>query len=439
MRLGKIGAALSIVLALASAMAAETPKVNDPQTGPGPLPFYKNAALPDPRDLIRFDDTPVRGQPIVELSELGSSQAAFPLYYGTKPAASSNSGGTAAHERSGTADLLLPTAPVPVDFNIATTTSSGEGFIDYQDYLQKREQATLASPATESPTTVVTASVPGSDTNTVSLNELKAPSPLEAIPLPPPPLPELPERYAAQPDLTLLRADFERLRGLCDTDDMASAITIYANMPNFGTNEEINQIRADAANLLILGLARLGNLPAARQIYDSLPARLPGFDATLAKARSIINLTTYYVRAERFNDAYAVLMDIGAIQNRSALNNELFRLMSRMIPYLDNAEETDKATEIYDLLFKEIKSPGTAALFADNARSFLKYYLHFIDNTDSPLRRRKRLDFLEHVFDSLEVMSGNGDIALLRKQLGRQLAERYAGDPGKIEYYTIED
>ncbi|MCC8116439.1 MAG: hypothetical protein LIP18_04690, partial [Planctomycetes bacterium] len=182
---------------------------------------------------------------------------------------------------------------------------------------------------------------------------------------------------------------------------------------------------------------RADNLSAAKRIYESVPLDPPGYDASLAKARAVINLTTYYVRAERFNDAFAILMDVGSIPNRSALNNELFRLMARMIPYLDNAEETDKAQTVFDLLLAEVKSPGTAALFSDNVAGVLKYLFHYVDKTESPPRRRIRLDFLEYIFAELERYAENQDIRLIRKQLGDGLAERYSGVPERAaRFYT---
>ncbi len=113
--------------------------------------------------------------------------------------------------------------------------------------------------------------------------------------------------------------------------------------------------------------------------------------------------------------------------------------MARMIPYLDNAEETEKAQRIYDLLLSEVKSPGTAALFAENVRaSVLTYYFHYVDNSDSPVHRRRRLDFLEHVFFSLESLAENPDVRGLRSTLGRGLAERYAGDPERAAQFNVE-
>lgn len=507
----------------------------DAGSGSGAMPFYRNAALPHPDDLVSFDDRPARPDPnqIVELDELGAGQAAFPLYYGAVPVTPGSgqynnvplpppsvpppspaafdptpeapaprrsasaappavimSAPTAAvpppampppqpayapppvayaernEEDLGTAQFLdYPTISAPPLSSVSGAVIGDEGFIDYQEYLRKTQDQTppqtpqpetaqasapgdgaltpvpatsaLATAATQAATSGNGYGEAGTPVATVSLDELRAPPP-EAVPLPPPPLPELPGNYTLKADLDAVYKEFDRLRAFCETDDLAGATSVYAAMPNFGDDEEINRIRADSANLLILGLSRTGNLSAARQVYDSLPSRMPGFDANLARARSIINLTTYYVRAERFNDAYTVLMDIGGIQNRSALNNELFRLMARMIPYLDNAEETGKAMDIYDLLLKEVKSPGTAALFAENMRAVIKYHLHFVDNTESPTRRRKRLDFLEHVFDSLEILS-NGDVLMLRKDLGASLAERYAGTPEKAARFVTTE
>ncbi len=277
---------------------------------------------------------------------------------------------------------------------------------------------------------------------TVGLAELGSSRALDGTPLPPPPLPELPatkpEPALPAPDLDLVRSDFNRLKTYCEEESLGSAAEVFARMPDFGKDEEINRLRANAANLLILALSRGDNLGAARRIYESVPVEPVGYEASLAKARAIINLTTYYVRAERWNDAYSVLMDIGKIPHRSALNNELFRLMARMIPYLDNAEETGKAQTIFELLLREVNSPGAAALFAENAPGIFKYYLHYVDKTESPPRRRKRLDFLEFAFAELEKFSANPDMAKSRKQLGEALAERYAGDPDRAAKFYLE-
>lgn len=275
---------------------------------------------------------------------------------------------------------------------------------------------------------------------TVGLAEFDSAVALDGTPLPPPPpLPELPGRpaaetlapVAARPDPAQVRADFNRLKAFCEEDSLGSAAEIYARMPDFGQDEEVNRLRADAANLLILGLARSDNLRAARRIYDSVPAEMPGYEANLAKTRGVINLATYYVRAEQFNDAYEVLMDLTKIRDRSSLNSELFRLMARMIPYLDNADETDRAARVYDLLLSEVKTPATASLFSDNIQGVLKYYLHYVDKSENPVARRKRMDFLEHMYSSLAPQRDNADIRILRGTVGMNLADRYAGDPDR--------
>lgn len=272
---------------------------------------------------------------------------------------------------------------------------------------------------------------------TVGLAEFRGGKALDGTPLPPPPpMPErLPERpkevVAVKVDPAQVRADFNRLKAFCEEDSLGSAAEIYAHMPDFGDDEEINRLRADAANLLILGLARNDNLRAARRIFDSVPVGIAGYDANLAKTRGIINLATYYVRAERFNDAFDVLMELNEIENRSTLNNELFRLMARMIPYLDNADETEKSAKVYDMLVAEIKSPGTATLFADNIQGVLKYFLHYVDRSENPVARRKRMDFLEHMYSSLEMLKDNPEIRLVRGTVGMSLADRYSGDPDR--------
>lgn len=545
---------------------SQPPLLKDAQNAvPAPRPFNRNAAMPRQEDLIRFDDSPIRPDQIVELDELDTIQAAFPLYYGARPVTPSSGrydavppmrgpgappilppppratgaqpfpgalaavpggkyDGIAPAREEGTADIVAPVSEAFVSAGSAhiTTTSSGEGFVDYQEYLNRarardmaqaavtppaaapaspaaREQALIPPPPTARPPVATDAIIPPPppqellDQARTEQARLATPAPdapmlpppppetparqtptavpvpvpptqmavatppptppeavatatpntaMEPLPLPPPPLPDMPDtpsHRAPRPDLIKVRNDFNKLRELCETDNLGSAAEVFAGMPDFGQDEELNRIRADAANLLILALSRNGNLPAARRIYESLPEHIVGFEATLAKARAIINLTTYYVRAEQYNDAYAVLMNIGSIQNRSALNNELFRLMARMIPYLDNAEETEKAQTVFDLLLREVKSPGTAALFADNAHGIIRYYLHYVDRSESPQRRGRRMDVLEHIYDSLGTVTSNPDIADLRKGLGMDLAERFAGEPRRAARFRTED
>lgn len=531
---------------LAFATAGEQPWGGQAQPGPAPVPFNRNEAMPNPKDLIRFDDRPISPDQIVELDELGVRQGAFPVYYGAKsvvpssgrydaappapgpaypaysasplypiPGGPSTPGapmmsiptdkydGMTASRPEGTADIVVPLGATVISTGSAliTTTSSGEGFVDYQDYLNRarardaapsetamlpvapvverimptpgdsivpppppqelldQARAAAAAPAApmlppppppsapmippvvpEAPAAPAQPAAPevAAATPAPAANDPDA-SAMEPFPLPPPPLPDLPNHRAPRPDLNKVRTEFAKLREFCEKDSLGSAAEVFAGMPDFGPDEELNRIRADAANLLILALSRNGNLPAARRIYESLPAQIVGFEATLAKARAIINLTTYYVRADQYNDAYAVLMDVGSIQNRSALNNELFRLMARMIPYLDNAEETEKAQSVFDLLIQEVKSPGTAALFADNAHGIIRYYLHYVDRSESPQRRGKRLDVLEHIYVSLGTLSSNPDIADLRRGLGMDLTERFSGDPERAARFRMEN
>ncbi len=372
-----------------------------------PFPYRPSPALPSQDDLVTFDDPAIATLPEMRIDIAGANQSAFPVYHDAPP----------------------PEAPVDGSSTMAAPVV---------------DQATAPATPMPPPTTPLVDFPAASGTGTGDLAALPAsPAAPDGSPLPPPPLPELPatqmEPNLPKPDIEQVRADFNELKGFCETDSLGSAAEVYARMPDFGADEEINRLRADAANLLILGLSRTDNLAAARRVYDSVPNDIPGYDASLAKARGVINLATYYVRAERYNDAFDVLMDIGAIRNRSALNNELFRLMARMIPYLDNAEETEKATAVFDLLLSEVASPGGAALFAENIQGVIKYYLHYVDKTESPIRRRKRLDFLEHAFAALERLDSNPDVHLTRKNLGAALAERYAGNPERAARFFVED
>ncbi|MCD8349126.1 MAG: hypothetical protein LUC93_00755 [Planctomycetaceae bacterium] len=378
-----------------------------------PFPYRPSPALPSQDDLVSFDDPAIATLPEMRIDIAGANQSAFPLYHDAPPP-EAPAGGSTSDPAIVTDQAFAPASPLPppampsttplVDFPAASGTGTGVGDL---------------------------AALPANSASPIG------------TPLPPPPLPELPatqmEPTLPKPDIEQVRADFNELKGFCESDSLGSAAEVYARMPQFGADEDINRLRADAANLLILGLSRTDNLAAARRVYDSVPNDIPGYDASLAKARGVINLATYYVRAERYNDAFDVLMDIGAIRNRSALNNELFRLMARMIPYLDNAEETEKATAVFDLLLSEVASPGGAALFAENIQGVIKYYLHYVDKTESPIRRRKRLDFLEHAFAGLKRLDSNPDVHLTRKNLGAALAERYAGNPERAARFFVED
>ncbi|MCD8138376.1 MAG: hypothetical protein LUE17_01110 [Planctomycetaceae bacterium] len=377
-----------------------------------PFPYRPSPALPSPDDLVSFDDPAIATLEEMRIDIAGANQSAFPLYHDAPP----------------------PEAPVG-------DASAQPVAVPSQAYADATPLPPPALPSTTPLGDFPAAS--GTGVGTADLAALPAfPAGPSGSPLPPPPLPELPvtqiEPSLPKPDIEQVRADFNELKGYCESDSLGSAAEVYARMPDFGEDEELNRLRADAANLLILGLSRTDNLAAARRIYDSVPATVPGYDASLAKARGVINLATYYVRAERYNDAFEVLMDIGAIRNRSALNNELFRLMARMIPYLDNAEETEKATAVFDLLLSEVASPGGAALFSENIQGVIKYYLHYVDKTESPIRRRKRLDFLEHAFAAMERLDANPDVHLTRKNLGAALAERYAGNPERAARFFVE-
>ncbi len=471
MHKGILALAAGMASILLTAAAADLP-------GTAPEDFGGNPALPSTADLVRFDDaSPV---PPARLDASGAIQGAFPVFYGAMPAsvtpvsplpvrppqppptvaaATMPPAPASAPERRASAAAAAPEGGTP--FPSAPPASGSDA--DSNTHLamapggnapasavarpssapaarRQTDTAAPASAASPAPDTRQPA-LPATPGDTVDLAAFNTEAALDGTPLPPPPLPELPTAAAAPDpiDIAVVRADFNRIKAFCDEDSLGSAAEVYAKMPDFGRDEEANRLRADAANLLILGLSREDNLSAARRIYESVPAVMPGHDATLAKARGVINLATYYVRAERYNDAYDILMDIGAIQNRSALNSELFRLMARMIPYLDNADQTEKAAAVFDLLLAEVTSPGTAALFAENAPGVFKYYLHYVDKSEAPKNRRLRLDFLEHAFAAMEPHAGNPDIRLTRKTLGESLAARYAGDPERAARFYVED
>ncbi len=460
----------TLLLFAAAAAASEIPSS-------GMDGFRDNPALPNPADLVIFDDD-APAEPVMP-DALGANQNAFPAYYGAIPPAVGDQAGTGAPDahRAAIAPATAPAAPATAAAG-GTNDAPGGGFLaaapqslpasvppeEFPPDAFAQTQiaaAPLPEPAPPPQTPVARAPEPpplrpesapaAAPDDTVALTEFKTDQALDGTPLPPPPLPELvtnaanaPADAAAAPnafpvDINRVRADFNSLKAFCDADSLGSAAEIYARMPDFGADGEANRLRADAANLLVLGLARADNLSAARRIYESVPVDMAGDDATLAKARSIVNLATYYVRAERYSDAYDVLMDMGKIRNRSALNAELFRLMARMIPYLDNADQTDKAASVYDLLLGEVNSPGTAALFAENIPGVFKYYLHYVDKSESPRNRRKRLDFLEHAFASMDRFAHDPDIRLARKNLGESLAARYAGDPERAARFYVED
>lgn len=455
-----------IVLCVAGASAADIPRV-------GPDEFRTNPALPSPGDLVRFDDD----TPVVQLAPFEPqdvNQKAFPANYDPPvptgqpaPAAVAQAAAPDAPSRyqvvssappvrtasvddtpdlgllpGGTGSLLDGSMPTPLPPPAELRDQYRElGGQTAAVALPQNPDRNPVAPPTIAPTAQPRYGLgPGTADEAVSLAELNAhylPDNAQ------PPLPELPARTPApatypKPDIAQVRADFNRVKTFCEANSLGSAAEIYARMPPFGDDAETNRLRADSANLIILGLARADNLGAARRIYESVPTAVVGPDAMLAKARSVINLATYYVRAERYSDAYDVLMDVGKIQNRSALNNELFRLMARMVPYLDNADATDKARNVYDLLLGEIRSPGTAALFAENMQGVIKYYLHYVDKSEAPVPRRRRLDFLEYVFTTMGRYRDNPDIRMVRKTLGESIAARYAGNPERAAKFYEE-
>lgn len=390
---------LAVILTAAAAIAGEE--------------LRANPALPSPTDLVTFDDAPeeTTAVDLAALDKDGANQGVFPAFYGTIPPI-----------YEPLAPPETPASPAPAEPETALAAPAPE---------QKPEappEALIETPAAPpAPADLQTAAVETTPTASTA-PALPAPEPMAA--------PATPELLI---DINQVRADFAGVKKFTDENSLGSAAEVYARMPDFGANEEANRLRADAANLLVLGLSRADDLSAARRIYESVPVDMPGEEATLAKARSIVNLATYYVRAERYSDAYDILMDIGKIRNRSTLNTELFRLMARMIPYLDNADQTDKAAAVYDLLLGEVASPGTAALFAENVPGVFKYYLHYVDKSESPRNRRKRLDFLEHAFQSMEKFPDNPDIRLARRNLGESLAARYAGDPERAAQFYVEE
>lgn len=237
---------------------------------------------------------------------------------------------------------------------------------------------------------------------------------------------------ALEIEINRARVGYNLIKSYCDSGDTDEAWEIYGTMPDFADNSVINDFRAEAASLLILNLCRDGELPRARELYSSLPLDIPGDEAMQAKARAIINLTTYYIINESYNDAYLIIMDIGNIKDRGDLNNEIFKLMARMIPYLDNADETEKAYAVYRLLQEQIQNPETARLFADHFPGLPRYFLQYAKRTVSNERREQRLEFLRHIFDSLSAMEASPDIALLRVNLAGDLVDFYT-EIGELE------
>ena len=244
-------------------------------------------------------------------------------------------------------------------------------------------------------------------------------------------------KAAQQMEISRIRAAFSLLKSYSESGETDKALEIFATMPPFGDNALTNEFRADAANLLIIDFCRDKQLARAREIYDSLPKEIPGAEAMLAKGRIIINLTTFYVMNDAYNDAYAVLMDIAWIQNRASLDAELFKLMTRMIPYLDNAGETDKAKAVYEFLLKQVDSPEKSRLFADNFPSLPRYFLEYGKRSDARDRRDARLDFMHHIFTSLDALARYPEIAMLQMSLAGELVDFYTElrEPDRARQY----
>lgn len=245
---------------------------------------------------------------------------------------------------------------------------------------------------------------------------------------------------ALETEISRSRAAYNLIKSYCQSDELDEAWEIYATMPAFADNTLINDYRAEAASLLILNLCRDGELPRAREIYNNLPLDISGEEAMRAKARAIINLTTHYVKHELYNDAYVIIMDIADIPDRDALNNEIFKLMTRMIPYLDNAGETNKAYAVYQLLLDQVRDPETARCFADNFPAIPRYLLLYVIKSSSEEERDKRVQFLQHIFDSLTPLESYPETAPLRVNMAGYLVDFYteAGELDKArKYYDV--
>lgn len=270
---------------------------------------------------------------------------------------------------------------------------------------------------------------------------------------PEPPPPELGVNQSAYPDvyndalllqsksaleieMSRTRAALNLIRSYCESNELDDAAEIFASMPPFGDNILINQFRADAANLLILAYCRGKDLKQAKLIYDSMPKQIPGDAAMLAKGRALINLATYNIVNEEYTQAYDTIMDIGWIRDRGDLNEELFKVMARMIPYLDNAGEAEKARGVYDLLVRQVQSPETARLFADNFPSLPRYFLQYARKASGE-KREQRLQSLRHIFDSLERLSDDPEIAVLWMNLAGELVDIYTeiGDREQARHF----
>ncbi|MCC8189977.1 MAG: hypothetical protein LIP77_04965 [Planctomycetes bacterium] len=247
-------------------------------------------------------------------------------------------------------------------------------------------------------------------------------------------------REVVETEVNRARAALTLGQSYCEAGAFDKATEIFRSMPEFGDNLRVNAHRADAAGALILGWGRSGDPDRAREVYDALPRRLPGKDAQLARARAILNLTTFYVLADRFADAYTIVMDIGDLDSRREVAAELFTLLTRMIPYLDNALETDKARTIYNLLLRQVDSPETAALLAENLPSLTRYFFQTARITDSPVRRGMQLQFLGWIFDSLDPLAVYPEVARLRTALAADLVDAHTedGDTDRArQYYEV--
>ena len=274
-----------------------------------------------------------------------------------------------------------------------------------------------------------------------------APQPTLSVPAAPPPaLPDLaPERFAttprpAAPAPVVDPAEVERAEAAagkvklhCEADELDLARSTYDSMPEFGYIPEINKYRADSANLLVLNYCMDGEVEEARRVYDSLPKRISGDEAMIGKARTIMNLVTFYIRGDSVIDAYELFLDLENIENHTEVDKELFRLVSRMIPYLDNAGEHDKAAAAYEYLLRQVKTPETIRLFCDSVPGLAKYLLARPVVVAANPGQEERLALMLRILDSLDSLGDSREIARLRLGAARAIEDYYirAGDDEK--------
>lgn len=235
--------------------------------------------------------------------------------------------------------------------------------------------------------------------------------------------------------LERMKKTAEEVEEHCLMGEVEKAREAYDRLPPFGGNGELNRLRSDAANLMVLNYGLDGRLEDARAVFDALPEHIPGDGAMLGKARAILNLTTFYMRARRELIGYGIFTNMRNVEPTPEIYDDLFKLAARMIPYLDNVGEYEKAEATYVYLRRLAALPGGDVVFATYLPSVTKYLLGRPSAVASNPSQERRQIFMEAVFDTLDDAGASGAMAELRLDTAEAMLRFYriTGDRRKAD------